>query len=542
MTARILVVDDLLPNVKLLEAKLSAEYYDVITANNGKTGIEKAKAEKPDIILLDVMMPEMDGYEACAILKKDPETSHIPVVMVTALNELKDRIKGLEAGADDFLTKPVNDVALFARIRSLVRLKTVLDELRLRNQTGEQFGLVDDQFEKQDHSVNVAKILLVDDDVVQSQQILATLKRPNNQVDLISVPSEVLPKTESSDYDVILISTQLADADGLRLASQIRSHVKTRNTPIVILLEEEEKNLAVKGLDMGVNDYLQMPPDANELVARVNTQVRRKHFQDALKHNYERSVSMAVTDALTGLYNRGYFDAHYANAFKQAFEQRKVLTVMMTDIDHFKSINDTYGHQVGDDTLKDVAKRIIDSLRTSDLVARYGGEEFVVVTNAPLHLIHSIGERIRANIAATPVESNVDGKKQAIPITISIGAATLRPSDTLEGLLKRADAGLYVAKEGGRNLVVFDGEVVTGAAPAPAAAPKAAEPAVAIPAAPAPVSTPAPAPAPKLELASSNEAIPAPAPQAKAEEEAPKKTGVLTARKKEMKAPPKAAE
>ncbi|MCD6034410.1 MAG: pleD 2 [Rickettsiales bacterium] len=454
MTARVLVVDDLLPNVKLLEAKLNVEYYEVITARSGAEGIEKAKTENPDIILLDVMMPEMDGYETCRRLKADPTTKHIPVVMVTALSELKDRVKGLEAGADDFLTKPVNDVALFARIRSLVRLKTMLDELRLRNQTGEQFGLVDDSFEQQIHTIDTGKVLVVDDDVVQSRQFLEQLTRPSNTVELVDNPSETLTKASQGDYDLIIISTQLAETDGIRLCSQLRSQAGTRNTPILILLDEEERQLAVKGLDMGVNDYLVIPSDPNELVARVNTQIRRKHFQDALKDNYQKSVSMAVTDGLTGLYNRGYLEAHYANAFRQASEQRKPVSVMMTDIDHFKKINDTYGHQVGDDALKEVARRVLASVRNSDLVARYGGEEFLVVTSAPVHLLRDIGERIRATIAAEPIISTIDGKTHTVPVTTSIGIATIRPGDTPEGLLHRADECLYEAKEGGRNRLV----------------------------------------------------------------------------------------
>ena len=115
MPARVLVVDDIPVNVRLLEAKLSAEYYDVITANSGAEALEIIKSEPPDIVLLDVMMPEMDGFEVCRRIKADPATALLPVIMVTALNEQSDRVTGLEAGADDFLTKPVRDMALFAR-------------------------------------------------------------------------------------------------------------------------------------------------------------------------------------------------------------------------------------------------------------------------------------------------------------------------------------------------------------------------------------------------------------------------------------------
>src|ERR1700732_2466005 len=145
MSARVLVVDDVEANVKLLEAKLSSEYFDVLSAFDGHSALEIADSEVPDIILLDVMMPRMDGFEVCRRLKANPRTADVPVVMVTALSDVADRLRGLEAGADDFLTKPVNDTALFARVRSLVRLKRTMDELRLREEVCRQFGIADAQ-------------------------------------------------------------------------------------------------------------------------------------------------------------------------------------------------------------------------------------------------------------------------------------------------------------------------------------------------------------------------------------------------------------
>ncbi len=143
MTARVLVVDDILSNVKLLEAKLSAEYFEVVSAYNGLDALARMDEQTPDIVLLDVMMPGMDGFEVCRRIKANPKTAHVPVVMVTALDQPSDRVAGLDAGADDFLTKPVDDAALFARVRSLVRLKMMTDELRMREATGQSMGLLD---------------------------------------------------------------------------------------------------------------------------------------------------------------------------------------------------------------------------------------------------------------------------------------------------------------------------------------------------------------------------------------------------------------
>src|SRR3984885_3237478 len=162
MTERVLVVDDIPTNVKLLEAKLSAEYFDVKTAMDGPAGLAIVQSGDCDIVLLDVMMPHMDGFEVCRRIKGDPKTAHIPVVMVTALDQPSDRVAGLDAGADDFLTKPVDDSALFARVRSLVRLKMMTDELRMRETTGHSMGLVDPA-ESMSDPAPAGRILIIED-------------------------------------------------------------------------------------------------------------------------------------------------------------------------------------------------------------------------------------------------------------------------------------------------------------------------------------------------------------------------------------------
>src|SRR5258705_162921 len=163
MTARILVVDDIPANVKLLEARLTAEYFDVTTAMSGAEALEICDRAQCDIVLLDVMMPELDGFEVCARLKANPATHHIPVVMVTALDQPSDRVRGLDAGADDFLTKPVSDIALLARVRSLVRLKMAADELRMRAVTSREIGINDPEFAAVSETGTAGRVLLVDD-------------------------------------------------------------------------------------------------------------------------------------------------------------------------------------------------------------------------------------------------------------------------------------------------------------------------------------------------------------------------------------------
>src|SRR6266566_3581767 len=163
MSARVLVVDDVPANAKLLEARLTAEYFDVVTATSGAEALAICERAQCDIVLLDVMMPEMDGFEVCRRLKAGPRTHHIPVVMVTALDQPSDRVRGLEAGADDFLTKPVSDIALIARVRSLSRLKLAADELRMRAVTSREIGLTDPEMAALTETGRNGRVLLVDD-------------------------------------------------------------------------------------------------------------------------------------------------------------------------------------------------------------------------------------------------------------------------------------------------------------------------------------------------------------------------------------------
>ena len=233
MTARILVVDDVLPNVKLLEAKLSREYYDVLTAMNGPDALEIVEREVPDIILLDVMMHGMDGFEVCEQIKANPNLMHIPVVMVTALSDTSDRVRGLEAGADDFLTKPVNDIALFARVRSLIRLKMMMDELRLREATSSSFGMAES--EEDDLDVSGGRVLVVEDREIYARNINQALG-DKHTVNMAVSADEAIEAAKTGNVDLIIVSLSLQDTDGLRLCSHLRSMEESRQMPILILV------------------------------------------------------------------------------------------------------------------------------------------------------------------------------------------------------------------------------------------------------------------------------------------------------------------
>ncbi len=454
MTARVLVVDDILSNVKLLEAKLAAEYFEVVTAYNGEEALAKTEEHEPDIILLDVMMPGMDGFEVCRRIKSNPKSAHVPVVMVTALDQPSDRVAGLDAGADDFLTKPVDDAALFARVRSLVRLKMMTDELRMRETTGQSMGLIDPA-ETLCETAPTGRILIIEDrpeSVAWFQEALA----PDNEISAVDMFEEAVVRVRGGDFDLIVISLGLRGFDGLRLCSQLRSLPEGRNVPILVVVSDGDKRKLTQALEMGVNDYLTRPVDKNELLARVRTQLRKKRYADRLRHNVQLSLEMAITDQLTGLHNRRYMGRHLSTLVDGATKTHKPLSFLIMDIDHFKLVNDTHGHDIGDEVLREFSNRISANVRGIDLACRYGGEEFVVVMpDTEPDFAYTVAERLRKQVETTPFAISRDPGN--LNITISIGIAAVEgQSDTAETLLHRADQALYRAKREGRNRVVAD--------------------------------------------------------------------------------------
>ena len=454
MTARILVVDDLPVNIKLLEARLTAEYFDVLTATSGPDALAICENGQVDIVLLDVMMPGMDGFEVCTRLKANRDTAHIPVVMVTALDQPADRVRGLQVGADDFLAKPIDEIALIARVRSLARLKVVVDELRERAATALSLGIGDPKIIAQGVEARGGRILIIDDRPSSSDRLVAALS-PLHSVDVETDPQEAIFKGAEGKYDLFIVSLALKDFDGLRLCSQLRSLERTRQLPLLLLADSDDRAKILRGLDLGVNDYLTRPVDRNELLARVATQLRRKRYTDSLRDNVLASIEMAVVDPLTGLNNRRYLETHLASMVDVAAARGRSCSLMILDIDHFKVVNDTYGHAAGDEVLKGFAARVKRVIRTVDLMCRLGGEEFVIVMPDTPHVVAMrIAERVRASVEQQGFAINNDTAQ--IPVTVSIGLAERGHDSGPENLFRRADTALYQAKNSGRNRVMSD--------------------------------------------------------------------------------------
>jgi two-component system cell cycle response regulator len=449
MTARILIVDDVPANTRLLEAKLSAEYYQIATAQDGFEALRLANGWQPDLILLDVMMPELDGYETCKRLKADAATHHIPVVMITALGEKDERLRGLEAGADDFLTKPVEYDTLLARVKSLIRLKRMLDEWRVRGETARALGLMTEM--PGVPSVHGARALVVDDWDLGAQATQDALAREGVLPGRAANEAEAMSLTAAIPFDLIVLSLSMATDDPLRLASRLRAEDATHDIPLLLIAEPEQRDRILRGFDLGANDWLVRPVDENELRVRARNQIRRKFYQERLRADLGQALEMALTDSLTGFYNQRYLMRHLRGLM--ASGRPNTVSVLMLDVDHFKQVNDRFGHAAGDKALKGIAEMLRSRTRVFDSIARYGGEEFVVVMpGASRQDAIGAAERLREAVeqmAFSPMPGVLH------QLTISIGVAfSDKPDMTPEQILQAADAAMYRAKRGGRNRVV----------------------------------------------------------------------------------------
>jgi two-component system, cell cycle response regulator len=450
----VLIVDDIPTNVRLLEARLTAEYFEVETASSGIEALHLCEVGDIDIILLDVMMPEMDGFEVCRRLKASQKTQHIPVLMITALDQPSDRVRGLEVGADDFLTKPVDDVQLMARVKSLVRLKALTDELRARALTGQEIAMEEATRAMESINADGGRILLIDSDPRHAERIKGYLDRTSH-VDVLLNPADAVLAVSAGEYELALVSMALGDFDPLRVCSQMRTIEHSRTLPIILIAEEGDRPRVVRGLDLGVNDFIMRPVERNELLARVRTQIRRQRYAVELRRSVTNTLALAVTDELTGLYNRRYFDRHLSLMLDKAREQQRDMAVMLIDMDFFKAVNDTHGHDIGDAVLREFSLRLRRNIRGVDLACRFGGEEFVVLMpDTDFRQAQNVAERVRLSVAERGFDT---GTENPLAVTVSVGVALNESEhDTPEMLLKRADVALYRAKREGRNRVVFD--------------------------------------------------------------------------------------
>jgi two-component system, cell cycle response regulator len=341
---------------------------------------------------------------------------------------------------------------LMARVRSLVRLKRLLDEWRARGETVRALGLSADRAWVP--SVTGARALVIDDWDPSAVAIQDALTLDGVVSSRARSRTEALALSTALPFDLLVLNMTMTTEDALKLTSILRAADATRDIPMLLIAEPEERDRLLRGFDLGANDWLLLPLDANELRARARNQIRRKFYQDRLRDDLGHALEMALTDPLTGLYNQRYLLRHLRGLLQNTPDYQ--VAVLMIDVDHFKQVNDQYGHATGDRVLREIADTLRANTRVFDSIARYGGEEFVVaMPGCGMDEAWSAAERVRAAVATMAFAPDAN---RACALSVSVGVACGGEQvSTPEALLHAADLALYAAKRGGRNRVELAG-------------------------------------------------------------------------------------
>lgn len=460
MQGKILIVDAISTNRIVLKVKLASAFYEVIQASTADEACVAALRHDPDLIISAMALPDCDAAELCRRLNRSPQTRAIPIMVVGCRPNADTRLKALEAGVQDVMLKPIDDTLLLARVRSLIRAHNTAAEWQMRDDTSRALGFAEDTLD----FGPPGRAVLVGADAHTAHNWMSQL-RPHLRTSL----SFTSPETALRDLspgkvpDVFILTLAEEDtstSDVLRLLAAIRATAITRHAGILVVQARPDPGLGAYALDLGADDLMTDGFDVAELTLRVKAMLRRKRVADQLRATVRTGLKAAVSDPLTGLHNRRYAMPHLTRVAEHSAATGRSFAVMVADLDHFKQINDLYGHASGDAVLVETARRLRDNLRGVDLIARIGGEEFLIVMPAtPLSEARVAASRLCRKIGGRGFV--VPGADAPIKVTVSIGVTIggiRKPHDSTAPqdanvLLDAADKALYAAKMQGRNQV-----------------------------------------------------------------------------------------
>jgi two-component system cell cycle response regulator len=442
--ARILVVDDELQVVEVFEKLLRGAGYECLRAFGGIAALQLAQSEGPDLILLDVLMDDLDGFEVTRRLKGNLKTAGIPIILVTALHDVEDKVRGLAVGADEFLSKPVDGAELAVRIKSMLQLTYFQTQLAQHLAAERQVAGPEDTEEPV--AASGPRVVLASGPAAES-----LTARGCSGFRLLKASSQRELLEKAGQADLVLLDMQLADVDGCELCRQLK--FATAGVPVALVSLAEQISERIRGIEAGADDILSAGMDCRELAVRLEHLFRRRDQLRKLELQYRSALSAATSDGLTGLFNHSYFKRFLGLEVKRSLRQGHPTALAMLDIDDFKGCNDRLGHLAGDRVLAEIGQLIRQSVREIDLAARYGGEEFVVVLPyTELGGARVVAERLRTRVEAHPF---LDGAAESpTRVTVSIGLAVCPAhASSAEELIRRSDEHLYRAKREGKNRI-----------------------------------------------------------------------------------------
>jgi len=390
--------------------------YQVQTLTRLEQLSEALQMITPAAILMDLIFPEGDsaGIEAIQEMR-ETIPAHTPVIFISVRDDFQARLQAVRAGGQAYFTKPVNVGAL---IDALDRMTLGEEPLPYR-------------------------VLIMDDSPMQANFSAMHLKKAGMETYIVTAPMDILQALNDFNPDLILLDLYMPECSGFELAQTIRQIERFVSIPIVYLSAETDREVQLEAVGIGGDDFLTKPIKPEHLIASVRSRVER----------YRQMRNLMVRDSLTGLFNHTTLKERLSQELSRAIRYKIPLAFAMLDIDHFKQVNDTYGHSVGDRVLKNLARLLVNRLRTSDIVGRYGGEEFAIIfPNTSGSDAVQVLDEIRQNFGGIVHQAN---NGQVFHVTFSAGVAAYPGSVTPANISDAADRALYQAKVSGRNRVVL---------------------------------------------------------------------------------------